>query len=100
MALNWKLGLWSLALFSMAAARAAEPVPLEQSRGELLYSTYCLGCHTEQMHWRDKKMAKDWRSLISEVMHWQEFSKLDWTMYDIEMVSRYLNATHYHYPEP
>jgi len=99
MTLKWTLVLWSLA-FSCSKVVAADQVTYEPGRGELLYSTNCLGCHTEQMHWRDKKLAKDWQSLILEVRRWQEFSKLDWSVNDIEMVSRYLNATHYHYPSP
>ena len=34
----------------------AAPVP---GRGELLYDTHCRGCHTEQVHWRDKKLATE-----------------------------------------
>jgi len=33
------------------------------SRGELLYSTHCIACHTAQVHWRDKKQATDWELL-------------------------------------
>ncbi len=70
------------------------------SRGELLYSTHCIACHNEQVHWRDKKVARDWPSLEAEVRRWQKFSHLDWGGDDIAAVTRYLNALYYHYPVP
>ena len=30
-----------------------------QSRGELLYSTHCISCHTSEIHWRDNKAATE-----------------------------------------
>jgi cytochrome c len=30
-----------------------------QSRGELLYSTHCVACHTAKIHWRDGRAATD-----------------------------------------
>ena len=79
---------------------AAEPVKIDPSRGELLYTTYCIDCHTEQVHWRDKKLVTGWRTLISEVNRWQAIAKLGWSRDDIREVARYLNAIHYHYPPP
>lgn len=39
-------------------ARAADAV-----RGELLYNTHCVACHSTKMHWRDQRLATDWKSL-------------------------------------
>jgi mono/diheme cytochrome c family protein len=72
----------------------------EPARGELLYSTHCIACHTDQMHWRDKKLAKDFQSLRAEVHRWQKLSALGWSDEDIAAVARYLNTLHYHYPAP
>src|SRR5574338_705145 len=37
----------------------------EATRGELLYSTHCIACHSAQVHWREKKLATDWATLRS-----------------------------------
>jgi mono/diheme cytochrome c family protein len=69
------------------------------SRGELLYTTHCIACHNNQIHWRDKKIARDWTGLKAEVSHWQGVAGLAWSDTDIVEVTRYLNTHHYHYPE-
>ncbi len=70
-----------------------------QSRGELLYSTHCISCHTTEMHWRDKKVAVDWTSLRFQVGRWQDNAGLGWTQADIDDVTRYLNESIYRYPQ-
>ena len=40
----------------LASTLVLAPSARSQSRGELLYSTHCIACHTSQMHWRDKKV--------------------------------------------
>ena len=82
------------------AAFAVSQLKPDATPGELLYSTYCIGCHTEQAHWRDKKLATDWTSLVAETRRWQTNSGLNWSQDDIESVARYLNRLHYHYPAP
>jgi mono/diheme cytochrome c family protein len=77
---------------------AAEPPMRDNSRGELLYSTHCLSCHSDQIHWRKSKHANDWASLKSEVNRWQGVLSLKWSNEDIENVARYLNVLYYHYP--
>lgn len=72
----------------------------DATRGELLYSTHCIACHSTQVHWRDKKLATDWISLQAEVRRWQKFSGLGWADDDVAAVAQYLNALHYHYPTP
>ena len=60
------------------APPAIQPAPPPgMSQGELLYTTHCIACHTTEVHWRDKKLAKDWRTLIAQVRRWQENSKLE-----------------------
>jgi mono/diheme cytochrome c family protein len=78
---------------------AAQPVR-EPTRGELLYSTYCVACHNTQVHWREKKIATDWSSLRAQVNRWQSAATLKWSNEDITAVARYLNALHYRYPVP
>jgi hypothetical protein len=66
-----------------------------QSRGELLYTTHCISCHTQQMHWRDNRTATDWPSLLVQVRRWQGEASLAWNEVDILEVARFLNETIY-----
>lgn len=66
-----------------------------QSRGELLYTTNCIACHTEQVHWRDRKLVRDWNSLTEQVRRWQDVASLGWRDDDIVAVARYLNHRYY-----
>ena len=70
-----------------------------ESRGELLYSTHCIECHTSQMHWRDKKLATNWDSLKAQVQRWQATATLGWNEQDVVEVTRYLNDTFYRFPQ-
>lgn len=68
------------------------------TRGELLYSTHCIECHTTQMHWRAQRKAVDWDTLKFQVRRWQGVVNLGWSETDIDDVSRYLNDTIYRFP--
>jgi len=96
----WKSIL--VALFVLLGNLAnADTLPLRAAtRGELLYATHCIACHSAQVHWRDKKLATDWISLQVEVRRWQKLSGLGWNEDDVAAVVRYLNAHYYHYPTP
>ncbi len=86
-------------LATLAVALQSAPVLAQaQSRGELLYTTHCIACHSEQMHWREKKLANDWPSLRVQVKRWQGVAQLQWTDDDIEGVARYLNERFYGFP--
>ncbi len=83
------------------APPAIQPTPPPgMSQGELLYTTHCIACHTTEVHWRDKKLAKDWRTLIAQVRRWQENSKLNWGDEEVVAVAHYLNGSFYHFQEP
>jgi mono/diheme cytochrome c family protein len=72
---------------------------MAQSRGELLYTTHCIACHTTEMHWRDKRSASNWPSLKAQVRRWQDAASLAWGEGDILDVSRYLNESIYHFEQ-
>jgi mono/diheme cytochrome c family protein len=76
----------------------AQPAP-SQSRGELLYNTHCISCHTTQMHWRNDRQAQDWDSLKLQVRRWQGNAGLQWGDADIAEVARHLNDSIYHFPQ-
>lgn len=75
------------------------PTAWAESRGELLYATHCIACHTTQMHWRDNRIATDWPSLTAQVRRWQGTASLAWTERDILEVARYLNDSIYHFEQ-
>ena len=89
----WRVCLLACALYGGVATA-------QSGRGELLYSTYCVGCHTERVHWRDRKIATNWAGLVAEVHRWQANARLEWSRDDIEAVARYLNTLHYRYRLP
>ena len=92
--------LWLLAIFAGGAISvAAQPAP-GGSRGELLYSTHCIACHTTEIHWRERKLVTDWSSLKSQVFRWQSNTGLSWTDGDIAAVTSYLNELYYRFPAP
>ncbi len=78
-------------------AHADAPPMRDPSRGELLYATHCIACHTADIHWRDKKLVVDRTSLRAQVRRWQALSGLGWDDDDVAQVSRYLDASHYRY---
>lgn len=90
------LGLAVLAV--CCAAAGAKPVG-SPTRGELLYTTNCISCHTTEVHWREGKKATDWSSLKAQVRRWQGNAGLNWSDADIEEVARHLNETIYRYPQ-
>ena len=95
-------GILFLAACAVAAAHvAAQPQPaVPASRGELLYTTHCIACHTSQIHWRQRKLATDWASLDVQVRRWARNARLGWSDEEILDVARYLNATFYRYETP
>lgn len=86
-------GLLSLLLAGAAAAQGPET-----SRGQLLYSTHCIECHSTQMHWRAARLARDWDTLKAQVRRWQGEAQLGWGEPEVDAVARYLNDTVYRFP--
>lgn len=89
---------WGALLVIAAVAAQAQGLP-EVSRGDLLYATHCQACHTTQVHWREKRLARDWAGLAAQVERWQANARLGWSAEDVEAVVRYLNARFYRFPE-
>jgi mono/diheme cytochrome c family protein len=93
----WLYAALSLCMGNTSVAYAQPNV--DTPRGELLYTTHCIACHNEQIHWRDKKIARNWEGLKAQINRWQNIAGLAWSNRDIVEVARYLNARDYHYPE-
>lgn len=90
--------LFPLAATAFGALVLATPAAA-QSRGEMLYATHCIGCHSTQMHWRDKRAATDWAGLKAQVRRWQDANSLGWGEADILEVARHLNETIYRFEQ-
>lgn len=85
------------AVFALAAtASLAQPA----TRGQLLYATHCVECHSTQMHWRQLRQARDWDTLKAQVRRWQGTAGLGWSEEDITEVAKHLNQTIYQFPQP
>lgn len=99
--IRMKLGklLLIAGLLAGSSAMAQGPAKALESRAVLLYSTHCVACHTTQVHWRDRKLAKDWPGLLAEVRRWQTNAGQRWNDEDIATVARHLNGLYYHYDE-
>jgi mono/diheme cytochrome c family protein len=98
---GWQVRWWIAAMAIVCAATAeAQPAPPSAARGELLYTTHCGGCHTTQVHWRDRKLAGDWKGLQAQVRRWQRNTGLKWSEQEIADVTRYLNGEFYHFAPP
>lgn len=89
---------WAACVLSTIALAGAPAAA--QSRGELLYTTHCIACHTAQVHWRDRRLATDWNSLGAQVTRWQAAGSLSWSDEDIAAVTQYLNERYYGFKSP
>ena len=91
-------GVAAAAAFGFAVVLAQAPSGAADARGELLYATHCVACHSVQIHWRAQKRVADWASLRAEVRRWATNVGLGWSDDEVTDVARYLNATVYRLP--
>ena len=92
--------LTALLLNAAMTLHAQAPAGVAPSRGELLYTTHCIACHTTQVHWRDRRLATDFTGLVAQVVRWQKNAGLEWNSEEVHDVVRYLNSTIYRFPDP
>lgn len=85
-------------ILSISSAFAESAAQLDTNRGAMLYDDHCTQCHTQQVHWQEKKLVNDWKTLVAQVDRWQYICGLEWSKNDTVEVSRYLNNKFYHYP--
>jgi mono/diheme cytochrome c family protein len=100
------LCLMALALAApMASAQTDAPdkgmlTSADLSRGRALYGSACDSCHSQNIHWRDKRLAKSWELLVNEVTRWQRNAGRRWEYSEIRDVAAYLNERFYQLPCP
>jgi mono/diheme cytochrome c family protein len=97
--MNFRKRLLAVAALAGVGVLAHAQAPPGATRGQLLYNTHCINCHTTQMHWRDDRQAHDWDSLKMQVRRWQGNAGLQWDEADIAEVARHLNDTIYRFPD-
>jgi mono/diheme cytochrome c family protein len=71
------------------------PALAGEQDGQLLYDTYCISCHTTQVHWRQNRLATDWLALKGQIDRWQTNIGQNWTRQQIDDVANYLNGQFY-----
>jgi hypothetical protein len=72
----------------------------DMGRGRALYQSSCDLCHTQNIHWRDKRLVSSWATLVNEVTRWQRNAGQKWEPSDINDVAAYLNDRFYRLPCP
>jgi hypothetical protein len=93
----WCKGLIVFILSAITAV-AESGTRTDTNRAAMLYDNHRIQCHTQQVHWRDKKMVADWKSLVEPSGSLAHSSGLQWSESDIKEVSQYLNGKYYQYP--
>ena len=92
------LRLLPLCAMPIALALSAQTLPVA-SRGQMLYDTHCIACHSKEVHWRARRLVSDWPSLAAETRRWQANLGLGWSNDEIADVVKYLNRTIYRFPD-
>ena len=72
----------------------------DAARGAALYESRCGSCHSESVHGRTKRVAKDFDDVRGWVRRWNDNLALRWGDEEIDDVLVYLNNTYYKYPCP
>jgi len=83
-----------LITFGVGAPAAAA----DFARGELLYENTCGGCHESKLHLRERRKARSFGQIKTQVVRWSTAAKAQWNFEEIEDVTDYLNSTYYRYP--
>jgi len=89
-------------LIALAAALCAL-VPAfagDAQRGRTLYELGCGECHSESVHGRAHRVARDMEGIRAWVRRWSGQLNLGWTDGEIDDVAAYLNDTYYHFDCP
>lgn len=96
--MNWRQTSAVMVALALGCGSGSSAAETETSRGRLLYETGCIACHTQQAHWRDKRVAADLRSLVGEVRRWAGLTGLGWNEEEIQHVVLYLDQAFYRFP--
>jgi mono/diheme cytochrome c family protein len=84
--------VWAVALPVTAAG--------DVERGRILYESNCGSCHSESVHGRAKRVAREFEDVRNWVRRWSGNLKLGWTDDETEDVAVYLNSRYYKFACP
>jgi hypothetical protein len=87
-------------LFTVEVALAQKPATTAQPNGELIYKTYCIGCHTTEVHWREKRLATDWASLKFQVRRFLDNNGIALSEGEVTALTGFLNRRYYKFANP
>ena len=93
----------TILVLATLAACGTEPSPepaaplraADLARGQALYETHCIACHSEKVHWRDKSLVRSWADLRGQVTRFQGIAGQEWSEQEIDDVAAYLNRQFY-----
>ncbi|WP_295687555.1 cytochrome c [uncultured Nevskia sp.] len=74
---------------------AEDAVMLDMQRGQMLYETNCVSCHTTEAHWRENSIVGSWSDVLVQVERWQRNAGQNWGSPEINDVAAYLNVNFY-----
>ena len=91
-----------LAAAALAIAGIAAPgvEAGDAARGRALYESHCSSCHSESVHGREKREARDFEAVRAWVARWNTSLTLRWGEEEIEDVTLYLNGAYYRFACP
>lgn len=92
--------LAALVLATGPALAPASAHAADASRGRVLYEYRCTGCHSESVHGRAHREARDMESLRGWVRRWSANLGLGWTDDEVADVAAHLNARYYRFACP
>jgi cytochrome c5 len=88
-------------LAAAALALAAPGVEAgDAGRGRALYESQCTSCHSQSVHGREKREARDFEAVRAWVARWNASLALRWGEEEIEDVTVYLNGAYYRFACP
>jgi mono/diheme cytochrome c family protein len=88
------------ALAAGLAASVTSAVAADAAHGRDLYESRCGSCHSQSVHGREKREARDFEAIRDWVRRWSGNLGLRWTEGEIDDVSAHLNARYYRFPCP
>lgn len=85
------------AIGATGAAGAAPETGVERSHAELLYDTYCVGCHTSLAHRRADRRAGSKAEVAEYVRRWSGNQRLGWSEVEVDGVTEMLIRRYYRF---
>lgn len=88
------------ALVSAALCATFPTYAGDAQRGRALYELGCGECHSQSVHGRAHRVARNMEEIRGWVRRWSEHRHLGWSAAEIDDVATYLNDIYYHFDCP